>query len=113
MKNGLAGDGLAASSTSYWQPSRTPSTSKANADSLAVSPRAARSAAICQFADAYNKAGGQWVDNAVAGADQGAPRRSTALSAAIHPRPAQSLRRSSFHDLIDQDSLNNVDDVAA
>jgi glucose/mannose transport system substrate-binding protein len=28
------------------------------------------SAAIRQFADAYDKAGGLWVDNAVAGADQ-------------------------------------------
>ena len=28
------------------------------------------SAAIKQFADAYNKAGGLWIDNAVAGADQ-------------------------------------------
>jgi glucose/mannose transport system substrate-binding protein len=28
------------------------------------------SAAIKQFADAYNKAGGLWIDQAVAGADQ-------------------------------------------
>lgn len=71
------------------------------------------SAAIRQFADAYNKAGGQWIDNAVAGADQA---RSTAINRIVGgdpPTAAQFNTSKQFHDLIDQGLLNNVDDVAA
>ncbi|MFP3571014.1 carbohydrate ABC transporter substrate-binding protein, partial [Paraburkholderia sp. SIMBA_030] len=60
------------------------------------------SAAIRQFADAYNKAGGQWVDNAVAGADQA---RSTAINRIVGgdpPTAAQFNTSKQFHDLIDQ-----------
>ncbi|TAL92738.1 MAG: carbohydrate ABC transporter substrate-binding protein [Paraburkholderia sp.] len=71
------------------------------------------SAAIRQFADAYNKAGGQWIDNAVAGADQA---RSTAINRIVGgdpPTAAQFNTSKQFHDLIDQGLLNNVDTVAA
>ncbi|MGF6754996.1 ABC transporter substrate-binding protein [Paraburkholderia sp. GAS42] len=71
------------------------------------------SAAIRQFADAYNKAGGLWVDNAVAGADQA---RSTAINRIVGgdpPTAAQFNTSKQFHDLIDQGLLNNVDAVAA
>src|SRR3984893_6571897 len=71
------------------------------------------SAAEKQFADAYNKAGGLWVDNAVAGADQA---RSTALNRIMGgdpPTAAQFNTSKQFHDIIDQGLLNNVDDVAA
>src|ERR1700742_169793 len=71
------------------------------------------SAAIRQFADAYNKAGGLWVDNAVAGADQA---RSTAIHRIVGgdpPTAAQFNTSKQFHDLIDQGMLNNVDSVAA
>jgi len=71
------------------------------------------SAAIRQFADAYNQAGGQWVDNAVAGADQA---RATAINRIVGgdpPTAAQFNTSKQFHDLIDQDLLNNVDAVAA
>src|SRR5580698_8799758 len=71
------------------------------------------SAAIRQFADAYNKAGGQWVDNAVAGADQA---RATAINRIVGgdaPTAAQFNTSKQFHDLIDQGMLNNVDTVAA
>jgi glucose/mannose transport system substrate-binding protein len=70
------------------------------------------SAAIKQFADAYNKAGGLWVDNAVAGADQA---RSTAINRIVGgdpPTAAQFNTSKQFHDIIDQGLLNNVDDVA-
>jgi len=70
------------------------------------------SAAIKQFADAYNKAGGLWVDNAVAGADQA---RSTAINRIIGgdpPTAAQFNTSKQFHDLIDQGLLNNIDSVA-
>ena len=71
------------------------------------------SAAIRQFADAYNQAGGQWVDNAVAGADQA---RATAINRIVGgdpPTAAQFNTSKQFHDLIDQGLLNNVDAVAA
>ena len=71
------------------------------------------SAAIRQFADAYDKAGGLWVDNAVAGADQA---RSTAINRIVGgdpPTAAQFNTSKQFHDLIDQGMLNNVDTVAA
>ena len=71
------------------------------------------SAAIGQFADAYNKAGGQWVDNAVAGADQA---RATAINRIVGgdaPTAAQFNTSKQFHDLIDQGLLNNLDSVAA
>ncbi|MEM5343549.1 ABC transporter substrate-binding protein [Paraburkholderia azotifigens] len=70
------------------------------------------SAAIRQFADAYNQAGGQWVDNAVAGADQA---RATAINRIVGgdpPTAAQFNTSKQFHDLIDQGLLNNVDSVA-
>jgi glucose/mannose transport system substrate-binding protein len=71
------------------------------------------SAAIRQFADAYNQAGGQWVDNAVAGADQA---RATAINRIVGgdpPTAAQFNTSKQFHDLIDQGLLNNVDSVAS
>ncbi|WP_322008887.1 ABC transporter substrate-binding protein [Paraburkholderia sp. J12] len=71
------------------------------------------SAAIKQFALAYDQAGGQWVDNAIAGADQA---RSTALNRIVGgdpPTAAQFNTSKQFHDLIDQGLLNNVDAVAA
>jgi glucose/mannose transport system substrate-binding protein len=71
------------------------------------------SAAIRQFADAYNQAGGLWIDNAVAGADQA---RSTAINRIVGgdpPTAAQFNTSRQFHDLIDQGLLNNVDTVAA
>ncbi len=71
------------------------------------------SAAIKQFAQAYDQAGGQWVDNAVAGADQA---RATAINRIVGgdpPTAAQFNTSKQFHDLIDQGLLNNVDAVAA
>ncbi|WP_224040004.1 ABC transporter substrate-binding protein, partial [Paraburkholderia unamae] len=70
------------------------------------------SAAIKQFAQAYDQAGGQWVDNAIAGADQA---RATAINRIVGgdpPTAAQFNTSKQFHDLIDQGLLNNVDSVA-
>src|ERR1700761_395416 len=70
------------------------------------------SAAIRQFADAYNKAGGVWVDQAIAGGEQA---RSTAINRIVGgdpPTAAQFNTSKQFHDIIDQGLLNNVDDVA-
>src|ERR1700751_2252135 len=71
------------------------------------------SAAMRQFAAAYDKAGGQWVDNAVAGADQA---RSTAINRIVGgdpPTAAQFNTSRQCHELIDQGLLNNVDSAAA
>jgi len=70
------------------------------------------SAAVKQFADAYNKAGGLWVDNAIAGADQS---RSTTINRIVGgnaPTAAQFNTSKQFRDIVDQGLLNNVDDVA-
>lgn len=70
------------------------------------------SAAIKQFALAYDQAGGKWVDNAIAGADQA---RATAINRIVGGEPptaAQFNTSKQFHDLIDQGLLNNVDAVA-
>ncbi|HKU00333.1 MAG TPA: ABC transporter substrate-binding protein [Paraburkholderia sp.] len=70
------------------------------------------SAAIKQFAQAYDQAGGQWVDNAIAGADQA---RATAINRIVGgdpPTAAQFNTSRQFHDLIDHGLLNNVDSVA-
>src|SRR5471032_3478756 len=70
------------------------------------------SAAVKQFADAYNKAGGLWIDNAIAGADQA---RSTTINRIVGgnaPTAAQFNTSKQFRDIVDQGLLNNVDDVA-
>ncbi|CAD6538524.1 putative sugar-binding periplasmic protein [Paraburkholderia hiiakae] len=70
------------------------------------------SAAIKQFALAYDQAGGKWIDNAIAGADQA---RATAINRIVGgdpPTAAQFNTSKQFHDLIDQGLLNNVDAVA-
>src|ERR1700710_143719 len=63
------------------------------------------SAAIRQFAQAYDQAGGQWIDNAVAGADQA---RATAINRIVGgdpPTAAQFNTSEQFHDQIDQGLL--------
>jgi glucose/mannose transport system substrate-binding protein len=71
------------------------------------------SAAVRQFADAYDKAGGLWVDEAVADPYQA---RSAAINRIVDGNPptaAQFNMSKQFHDIIDQGLLNNVDEVAA
>ena len=71
------------------------------------------SAAVKQLADAYNKAGGQWVDNAIAGGDNA---RAAALNriAGVNPPVASQFNTSKqYHELIDNDLLASVDDLAA
>jgi glucose/mannose transport system substrate-binding protein len=71
------------------------------------------SAAIRQFANAYDQAGGQWVDNAIAGADQARAAAINRIVGGNPPTAAQFNTSKQFHDLIDQGMLNNVDAVAA
>ncbi|WP_118183329.1 ABC transporter substrate-binding protein [Paraburkholderia phosphatilytica] len=70
------------------------------------------SAAIRQFANAYDQAGGQWVDNAIAGADQARAAAINRIVGGNPPTAAQFNTSKQFHDLIDQGMLNNVDTVA-
>ncbi|MEC5162083.1 MULTISPECIES: ABC transporter substrate-binding protein [unclassified Janthinobacterium] len=71
------------------------------------------SAAIKQFADAYNKAGGEWVDNAIAGADQSRATTINRIVGGDAPTAAQFNTSKQFRDIVEQGMLNNIDDVAA
>jgi len=70
------------------------------------------SAAIRQFADAFNKAGGQWVDNAIAGADQSRAITTNRIIGGNAPTAAQFNTSRQFRDFVQEGLLNNVDDVA-
>jgi glucose/mannose transport system substrate-binding protein len=70
------------------------------------------SQAVKQFADAYNKAGGLWVDNAIAGADQSRATTINRIVGGNAPTAAQFNTSKQFRDFVDQGLLNNVDDVA-
>lgn len=70
------------------------------------------SAAVKELADAYTKAGGVWVDSAVAG---GEAARAQAVNRIVGGTPstaAQFNTSKQFHDIIDNGLLNNVDEVA-
>ncbi|MES2038485.1 MAG: ABC transporter substrate-binding protein [Pseudomonadota bacterium] len=71
------------------------------------------SAAVAKFAEAYRAAGGTWTDTAIAGGDQA---RSVAINRMVGGNPptaAQFNISRQFQDVVEQDMLNNVDDVAA
>ena len=70
------------------------------------------SAAVKQFAEAYNKAGGQWVDQAIAGADQSRATTINRIVGGNAPTAAQFNTSKQFRDFVEQGLLNNVDDVA-
>jgi glucose/mannose transport system substrate-binding protein len=70
------------------------------------------SAAVRKFADAYRAAGGVWADTAVAGADQAKSVAINRIVGGNPPTAAQFNTTKQFRDLIDQGSLNNVDDIA-
>ncbi len=71
------------------------------------------SAAIRQFAEAFNRAGGQWIDQAVAGADQSRASTINRIVGGNAPVAAQFNTSKQFRDIVDQGLLNNLDDVAA
>jgi len=71
------------------------------------------SAAIKEFAAAYNKAGGQWVDSAVAGGEQARAAAINRIVGGNPPAAAQFNTSQQFHDVIEEGLLNNVDEVAA
>jgi glucose/mannose transport system substrate-binding protein len=71
------------------------------------------SQAVKQFADAYNKAGGLWIDNAIAGADQSRATTINRMVGGNAPTAAQFNTSQQFRDFVEQGLLNNVDEVAA
>jgi len=71
------------------------------------------SAAVKQLAEAYNKAGGQWVDNAIAGGDNARAAALNRIAGGNPPVASQFNTSKQYHELIDNDLLSSVDEVAA
>ena len=71
------------------------------------------SAALKQLADAYNKAGGQWVDNAIAGGDNARAAALNRIAGGNPPTASQFNTSKQYHELIEAGMLNDVDEVAA
>lgn len=87
----------------------------------AIAPRAevihwwtsgGESAAVRQVAQAYRSAGGVWVDTAIAGGDQSRAVTVNRIVGGNPPTAAQFNTSKQFLDIIEQDMLNNVDDIA-
>jgi glucose/mannose transport system substrate-binding protein len=71
------------------------------------------SAAVKQLAEAYNKAGGQWVDNAIAGGDNARAAALNRIAGGNPPTVSQFNTSKQYHELIEAGLLSNVDEVAA
>ena len=71
------------------------------------------SAALKQLADAYNKAGGQWVDNAIAGGDNARAAALNRIAGGNPPTASQFNTSKQYHELIEAGLLSDVDEVAA
>src|SRR5947209_7955772 len=70
------------------------------------------SAALRVYADAYNKAGGEWVDTAIAG---GANARTAAVNRVVGGEPPTAMQFNTgkqFDDLVENELLTDVDAVA-
>lgn len=70
------------------------------------------SAAVKQIAQAYRAAGGVWIDTAIAGGDQSRAVTINRIVGGNPPTAAQFNTSKQFYDVIEQDMLNNVDEVA-
>jgi len=70
------------------------------------------SAAVKQVAQAYRGAGGDWVDTAIAGGDQSRAVTINRIIGGKPPTAAQFNTSKQFLDIIDEDLLNDVDDIA-
>ena len=71
------------------------------------------SAALKQLAEGYNKAGGQWVDNAIAGGDNARAAALNRIAGGNPPTASQFNTSKQYHELIDAGLLADVDEVAA
>jgi glucose/mannose transport system substrate-binding protein len=70
------------------------------------------SAAIKEFASAFEKAGGTWIDTAIAGGEQARAAALTRMQGGNPPTAAQFNTGKQYSDLIDSGMLNDVDAVA-
>lgn len=70
------------------------------------------SAAVKQVAQAYRDAGGTWVDTAIAGGDQSRAVTINRIIGGNPPTAAQFNTSKQFLDIIEEDMLGTVDDVA-
>src|SRR5258705_12924381 len=71
------------------------------------------SAAIQEIATAFTKAGGVWVDSAVAGGDAARAQAISRIVGGNPPTAAQFNTSKQYHDVIPEGLLNDVDAVAA
>ena len=72
-------------------------------------------AAVKEFANAYNKAGGKWIDNPIAGGG-GAQARTVTINRTMGgdaPTAAQFNYGKQYEEAINEGLLSNLDDVAA
>jgi glucose/mannose transport system substrate-binding protein len=70
------------------------------------------SAAVKQVEQAYRAAGGTWVDTAIAGGDQARAVTINRIIGGNPPTAAQFNTSKQFLDIIEEDMLNPVDDIA-
>ena len=70
------------------------------------------SAAIKVFAAAYTKAGGTWVDSAVAGGDAARASALSRIAGGNPPTAAQFNTSKQYFDVVEEGLLNNIDAVA-
>ena len=71
------------------------------------------SAAIKEFAIAYEKSGGTWVDSAVAGGDNARAAALNRIAGGNPPTAAQFNTSKQYLEVIDEGLLNNIDAVAS
>ena len=95
--------------------------SAAAANAVPAGPRAevihwwtsgGESAAVKQVAQAYRGAGGAWIDTAIAGGDQSRAVTINRIIGGKPPTAAQFNTSKQFLDLIEENLLNDVDDIA-
>jgi glucose/mannose transport system substrate-binding protein len=70
------------------------------------------SAAVREVAQAYRDAGGTWIDSAIAGGDQSRAVTVNRIIGGNPPTAAQFNTSKQFLDIIEEDMLNRVDEVA-
>jgi len=70
------------------------------------------SAAVKELADGYTKAGGTWVDAAVAGGEAARAAAINRIAGGNPPTAAQFNTSKQYHDIISEGMLNDIDAVA-
>ncbi|WP_295968579.1 MULTISPECIES: ABC transporter substrate-binding protein [Pseudomonadota] len=89
-----------------------PRTASAQAEVVHWWTSGGESAAIKQVAQAYRDAGGAWIDSAIAGGDQSRAVTVNRIIGGKPPTAAQFNTSKQFLDIIEEDMLNPVDEIA-